>query len=223
MTTIGEAISRIRNTYKSVKEDAFITDRYIYSMIKKYAKLFMKRKDTENNLLKFESFFKTIPYMEVIEVDKIEADCVSLRSGCTIHRTKEKLPGVYESLKGAVIRRVMSIDGSQILQKTSPKHFVSIGNSTSFKYNTAKYYWYLNGYIYLANVKWKAVQVEALFEDNISDFLCDEEEMCKNRQENLLTVPDYLMAEIEQQVLSNISPRFQMPGERKDDKLNTGR
>ena len=30
MTTIGEAISRVRNALKSVKEDPFLTDRTIY-------------------------------------------------------------------------------------------------------------------------------------------------------------------------------------------------
>ena len=39
MTTIGETISRVRNTLKAVKEDAFLTDRIIYSS------LFPKTKD----------------------------------------------------------------------------------------------------------------------------------------------------------------------------------
>ena len=34
MTTIGETISRVRNTLKAVKEDAFLTDRIIYSSFK---------------------------------------------------------------------------------------------------------------------------------------------------------------------------------------------
>ena len=33
MTTIGEVISRVRNTLKAVKEDAFLTDRTIYSSL----------------------------------------------------------------------------------------------------------------------------------------------------------------------------------------------
>ena len=36
MTTIGEAISRVRNTLKAVKEDAFLTDRNIYFLLTKY-------------------------------------------------------------------------------------------------------------------------------------------------------------------------------------------
>ncbi len=36
MTTVGEAISRMRNTLKSVKEDPFLTDRVIYYSLIKY-------------------------------------------------------------------------------------------------------------------------------------------------------------------------------------------
>ena len=43
MTTVGEAISRVRNTLKAVKEDAFLTDRVIYYSIMKYAKALIKR------------------------------------------------------------------------------------------------------------------------------------------------------------------------------------
>jgi hypothetical protein len=38
MTTVGEAISRVRNTLKAVKEDPFLTDRTIYFSLIKYAK-----------------------------------------------------------------------------------------------------------------------------------------------------------------------------------------
>ena len=47
MTTIGEQY-RIRGQIKAESEDAFMTDRYIYSLIKKYAQLFMRRQDNAN-------------------------------------------------------------------------------------------------------------------------------------------------------------------------------
>ncbi len=45
MTTIGESISRVRNIIKAVTMDAFVTDRVIYSLIQKYAKMYIKRQD----------------------------------------------------------------------------------------------------------------------------------------------------------------------------------
>jgi len=36
MAAIGESISRVRNVLKAVKEDPFLTDRFIYSLIMKF-------------------------------------------------------------------------------------------------------------------------------------------------------------------------------------------
>ena len=48
-TTIGEVISRIRGQVKAEVQDAFVTDRYVYSLVTKYAQLFMRRQDFANN------------------------------------------------------------------------------------------------------------------------------------------------------------------------------
>ena len=41
MTTIGSVISRIRGQVKAEVQDAFVTDRYIYSLIEKYAQFYL--------------------------------------------------------------------------------------------------------------------------------------------------------------------------------------
>ena len=50
MTSIGEAISRVRNTLKAVREDPFLTDRNIYFLLIKYGKTLLKREDNQNKL-----------------------------------------------------------------------------------------------------------------------------------------------------------------------------
>ena len=39
MSTIAEAISRIRGQVKAEVQDSFVTDRYLYSLIEKYAQI----------------------------------------------------------------------------------------------------------------------------------------------------------------------------------------
>ena len=90
MSTIAEVVSRIRGQVKAEVQDAFITDRYIYSLIEKFAQFLMRRQDYRNKLIKFNSVWKTLPYVELIEVDKVEAHCAGIQSGCTIKRTKHK-------------------------------------------------------------------------------------------------------------------------------------
>ena len=68
MTTIAEAISRIRTSIKAVKEDSFLTDRTIYFSISKYAKTLIKREDNQFKLMKMSQIFKVLPYVELINV-----------------------------------------------------------------------------------------------------------------------------------------------------------
>lgn len=211
MTTIGESISRVRNLVKAAKQDAYMTDRFIYSLIVKYAKLYIKRQDNLNIRLKFASLFRTLPCVELVETNKIEACCGSLPDSCKIMRTREKIPLPFEGSYGPFIRTVASIDGSTEVYRTQPAAFVSMSKTTTFKYNKQKYYWYMNGYLYLPNVEWDAIMLEGIFQDDISIFTCTSEEICAIRQNEVLPIPDDLFAEIEKQVLQDLSIEIQVP------------
>jgi len=213
-TKIGYTVSRVRNTLKAVKEDAFLTDRFIYSVVSKYAKLYIKRQDNLNKLLRFKSFFRTLPCVPLIEVDKIEACCAGIKSGCTIMRTKDKLPSPFEGPYGPMFRTVSSIDGSQEIIQTEPGTYTSMTKTTTFKYNKNKYYWYLDGYMYFPNIEWDAVKIEGIWEDSI------EERDCILRQDQESNIPDDLFAEIEQQVLQELTMSIQIPADQSDDKQN---
>ena len=119
-------ISRIRGQAKAEVQDAFVTDRYIYSLIIKSAQLLMRRQDHANKLMKFNAVWKALPFVEMIEADKIEAGCTGIQSGCTFMRTKNKLPEMIEGYWGPLIRTVSSIDGSVELQPTYPGTYTSM-------------------------------------------------------------------------------------------------
>lgn len=220
MTTIGEAISRVRNTLKAVKEDPFLTDRTIYFSITKYAKSLMKREDNKNKLMSITGMFSTLPFVELVEVDKIEAGCTGIYSGCVIKRTKEKLPEITTASAGPIIRSVASIDSSVELQETMPSIYNSIIQSTSFKFNKTLYYWYLNGYLYMPEVQWDAIRVDAVFEGETGAYSCDEEDMCMSRQDSQLAIPEYLFSEIEQYVIKELTTTIQIPTNGSDDSQN---
>lgn len=216
MITIGDTVSRVRNIVKGVKEDAFLTDRFLYSLILKYAKLLIRRQDNENKIMRFQSLFEVLPCVELIEVDKIEACCGGIKSGCKIMRTKEKLPTILEGAYGPLFRTVSSIDGSIEMFRTYPTTFSAMSQSTNFKYNRNKYYWYLNGYLYFPNIGWESVRVEGLWDASIAMYTCDGD-VCRPRQEDQVHVPEYLFAEIEQMVLKDLGFLIQTPVEGQDD------
>jgi hypothetical protein len=220
MTTIGEAISRVRNTLKAVKEDPFLTDRTIYFSLLKYGTSLVKREDNKGKLYSIESIFSTLPFVELIEVDTIEAQCVGIFSGCTIKRTKDKLPAIGTGSSGPIIRSVTSIDGAIELQPSTPSIYKNITKSSTFKYNKTMYYWYLNGYLYLPQVQWDAIKVDAMFEGDTSAYTCDESKQCLTRQEEAFSIPEYLFSEIEQFVVKELTISIQIPTNGSDDSQN---
>jgi len=216
MTTIGEAISRVRNTLKAVKEDPFLTDRVIYSSIIKYGQTLLKREDNQFRLMKISSIFQVLPYIELIDVDKVEAGCLGVYSGCYFKRSKEKLPTILNGAMGPIIRTTSSIDGSIEMFRTDPGTWVSMTKTTTFKYNTRKYFWYLNGYIYCPNIDWDAVRMEAIFQ-GVQD-PCTE--TCDIAQDKPLSFPEYLFSEIEQFVIKELTMTMQVPTDGSDDSQN---
>jgi len=220
MTTINDAVSRLRNTLKGVNEDAFITDRYIYSVVIKYAKLLIRRQDNENKIFKFQSLFKTLPCVELIEVDKIEACCEGVQSNCKIMRSREPIPQAIEGAFGPIIRTVSSIDGSNIVYRTYPTIYTRLTRASGYRYNKSKYYWYLNGYLYLPNVEWEAISVTALFEDDITPYTSESADDCTIAQDRQMPIPEFLFAEIEQFALKELVTLGSIPVDAADDKQN---
>ena len=218
MTTIGETISRVRNTLKAVKEDAFLTDRIIYSSLLKYAQTLIKREDNQFRLMKISSLFRVLPYIELIDVDKVEAGCVGVYSGCYFKRSKEKIPGILNGMAGPIIRTTSSIDGTIEMFRTDPGTWVSMTRTTTWKYNRNFYFWYLDGYIYCPNVDWEAIRMEAIFEGTIET--CDTKE-CETRQNEPFSLPEYLFSEVEQFVIKELTMTISIPTDGPDDSQNT--
>lgn len=217
MTTIGETVSRVRNVLKGVREDAFLTDRTIYYSILKYAKALIKREDNQFRLMRMSSIFQVLPYIELIDVDKVEAGCVGVYSGCYFKRSKEKIPGILNGMFGPIIRTTSSIDGTIELYRTEPGTWVSMTKTTTFKYNKNKYFWYLNGYLYFPNIDWEAVRMEAIFEGTVETCTSDD---CLVKQDQDMSIPEYLFAEAEQFAIKELTSMLQIPQDNSDDSQN---
>ena len=217
MTTIGEAVSRVRNVLKGVKEDPFLTDRTIYYSILKYAKALIKREDNQFRLMRMSSIFQVLPYIELIDVDKVEAGCIGVYSGCYFKRSKEKVPSILNGMFGPIIRTVSSIDGNIELFRTEPGTWVSMTKTTTFKYNKNRYFWYLDGYLYFPNIDWDAIRMEAIFEGTVDTCTSDD---CLIKQDQNMTIPEYLFAEVEQFAIKELTTMMQIPQDNADDGQN---
>lgn len=218
MNTIGESISRVRGILKGSHEDSFLTDRFVYSIISKYAKALLRREQNQKKLMANDYLFEMLSFVELIDVDKIEADCAPVKSGCTIKRTASKLPNLFNGSRGPLIRKVYSIDGSYDFKQTSPTNYIALSNSTNFKYNNQKYYWYRNGYLYLPDTEIEAIMVEAIWEDTLDGFcVADSSDDCTSMQDKKFPLPEHLFAEVEQMAEQEFGMTMRLPDDGADD------
>jgi hypothetical protein len=182
----------------------------------------MKREDSKNKLLGFSGIVQTMDFVELVEVDKVEARCTGVSSDCVIKRSKLVMPVFMQGYYGPLIRSVTSLDGSEELQITNPSTYLAISKSKNFKYNKTKYYWYLNDYLYFPNLEWDAVRIEGIFEDDISNFTCAQDS-CIQKADQPFNVPDYLSGEIENNVFKDLVGMLQLPSDVTADKQNISR
>lgn len=220
MITIGEVLSRVRNQIKAVKQDAFLTDRFLYSMVMKHAKMLVRRQDIQNRIMKFNSVFQVLNYVELIEIDRAESQCHCITSGCTFKRTKNKLPNLMEGHWGPILRSVTSLDLSEEVSPTYPITYEKMLNQKTFKYNKKKYYWYLDGHLYFPNTEWDAIRIEGVFEGDISGYNCDVADDCQYIQDKNFSIPEYLYAEIEQNVIKDLGAMMAVPSDVQQDNRN---
>jgi hypothetical protein len=224
MVTIREAVSRIRHRVKAVQQDAFLTDRLLYSLIQKHAALLLRRQDERNRLMRFNSLFQTLDFVALEEVDRVQAGCRGVASGCTFRRTRQKLPQMLEGYWGPLIRAVTSLDISQELVATQPTLYERMQSQGNFKYNKKKYYWYLEGHLYFPDLDWDAVRVEGIFVEDTSRYNCAEQApACAYTQDRTLFLPAHLYSEIEQLVDRDLGLQLQVPVDQQHDLRHVAR
>jgi len=227
-TTIGDVTSRLRGQLKAVRQDSFLTDRMLYTLFMKHAALAIKRLDERKKLTAFASIFETLDFVKLKELDTVEAsECgVAPKSYRMISRTCLPIPVFTEGIYGPMIRSITSVDGSEILKLTTPDEYNYIARSSSFKFNSLRYAWYLNDYLYFPNLAdrdgtpWPAVRIEAMVQEDISQFKCNYDQKCKPRQCHSLNVPDFILSEIEANVIKDLTFMLQAPEDDKHDNVN---
>lgn len=208
---IGDVISRVRREIKAVRQDAFLSDRFLYSLLVKHGNWLMKREDSANKLLKFDSIVQSLPYVGLIETDAVEACCRGIESGCVVKRTKVVLPELFDGYSGPLFRAVTSLDGRQEITLTDPITYVHIRRQSSFKYNRAIYGWFLNGHLFFPDLEWDAIRVEGIFSGDVNGYGCDDCPKCIPRQEQAFNVPGYLHGELENHVMNDLKILLSIP------------
>ena len=117
-----------------------------------------------------------------------------------------------------MIKGITSLDGYVDVEPTNPLAYIRKLKKSTFKFNKVLYFWMKNGYLYLPNVEWDSIMIEAYFEKDVKNN-CEEEQPCKNFQDNMFRIPERLAAAMVTMVTEKLLQTYvQIPTDSKIDK-----
>ena len=222
--TIRELISQVKVPNKFITGDSRITNKYIYSLLKKHRNTLIKQLDERFGLYRLIHLFQTWKCVDLIEAPTI-AECCGVKSENIIYRIKRKLPNALNSDSGAIIARVTSIDGSQDLTPITPSEWNRKLENSELKYDKALYYFYSNGYLYFPNLKWKKIEIQAYFQETLKDennCCVQEDNGCLSFLDEDFRIPEILLARCIELVNQEIFNTYQrIPSDEQIDKNET--
>lgn len=217
--TKRELISQIKDQLRQSNADSRLSNRFIWSLIDKHLRWLIKRENNKFHLYDMHEIFQTYKCVEVIEAPTID-DCCGVKSKCKVWRTANKLPKIYESDAGLLIKSVFSIDGSvDFMQIEINEYMRKLENPTTRKYDKGKYYYYNNGYLYLPQQEVRMIMVKAYFEDELLNN-CESNCVinCTPKLDEIVRIPGFILGELMSFVVKDILGILQIQPDEQIDK-----
>lgn len=199
--TNREAIYTVKRMLRESNADNRFTNKMIYSILLKHTKWLIQRESEKLKLINKGNLFQTKKCIPVAP-SPITDKCCNVQTDCTIYRTVEKIPEMFEDLYGPIILSVTSLDFSKSFNVVPPQSISRLKNNPWSKLNkkNKKYYaFYNDGYIYFPFDVLKSVNVSGMFINKVKS---DCEEPCKDCNPCLrfldqqFNIPDYLEAQM---------------------------
>jgi len=193
--TNGELVSRVVNDGRFLNKDEHISKRYILSIAKGFAKTFMSQKIGERGLYRDSSLLRTIQCFELVNDDVVNCNVIEFRKCESLMKSKNKLPNSVSGKYGSNII-VTSIDGSQIYNGTNFTKYNRDKKRVGFSKLKSKYFFEIDGYLYLPDSTIKAVNIIMIPEneydiDSVSS--CSNNEECKSGMDYDFICPDSII------------------------------
>jgi len=208
VVTVENIISNIKNDFRLTHADRRITFKYIYSLLDKHASWVMKTESDNLRLVKSDNMWQTISCVPTEEVPLTD-ECCKYNSKCTIVRTKEILPELYEDSWGILIKSILSSDNSTDIDIIKEQEWQRKLNSHNRKYDKTLYAFYKNKRLYLANSELKEINITGAFKEDVSKYSCESNNnYCMSILDGEWRVPQHLHGRIVDAVIKELMATF---------------
>lgn len=193
MKTIREYISQVKKLVKETNPDSRLTNKAVYSLLTKHARWLIRREANALKLTRFQDLYQIIDCVEVVEAPAIDP-CCGISTLCTVYRTKDPLPELYEDSAGVLIQNVFSIDGSQEYTFTTAASVLRKLKSPYTRLQPAIYVYYHNRHLYFTSMI-RMVKVNGLFVTRVVS-PCNPDTTCIPFMDTPFFLPSYLEGEL---------------------------
>lgn len=196
--TNRQAISRVKSMNKEVNADSRMTNKFIYTIIQNNMNWLIHRESENLKLVNLNGVYQTIKCTDIIEVSKIDV-CCGVASKCSVWRTKNKLPELYEDGAGVILGTITSIDDSKNIKLITATEVNRKLEDPHLKNTITKYAFYSDGYLYFPKKAWKKVNIEGYFKEEITNNCedCDTDTNdCIRFLDQKLRFPEYLESQL---------------------------
>lgn len=202
--TRGELISQIKNELRINNADNRLTNRFIWSIIYKHLSWLIKRESSKLRLIRQDNIFQPLKCVDVIEAPTIDP-CCGIRSKCTVYRTCEKLPELFEDDYGVIIKNVLVVDQSDEFDLITLSEYIRKLENPHSKYDKSNYFFFSEGYLYFPKSKIRQVIVRGYFVDDVVNPCDPDAPACKSFLDMEARVPQYILGELMNQVLTELT------------------
>lgn len=166
--TNRKVIADVINGVKELNADSKLSKRKVYSTLFRKAKKLIDRDIRDRKLFKNADSFDTI-CLEFESVPLNKCACkIDLNPDCTIMRSVEKVPKIFNSVNGPAVYYITTMLGNKEIKLTTP---ASAAVKSKIKGVSTIYAFIENEYMYtISDIE--MLSITALFEDDVTKYKC---------------------------------------------------
>lgn len=216
MITIGQIVSRLRGAINEYNDDSNFSNRRLWNTFYTFANQMIKQDADNGKLYNSPEIWKPI-CVEMEPVSSLYCDCVHLPYDCTVYRSRYKLPNIISGSNGPIYRWLSTIDLGRHFTMVTPYEY---SQKSKIRYNKTRYAFIHNGYLYTPDHTYGFLSFSAMFDGDISEFLCDTtgieidtDNLCTTKFNEVVQIPTYIQDACIKAALSELLPSTQIPSD----------
>jgi len=211
MTDNRQLVSSIWNDLKALNIDDYISPQFIVQKAIDIAGDFIKKENDSRRIYKLSEGWNEIECMNMMEVPITTCPELNHYVCKRLMRTVDKVPETYSTRYGNLIQHVASVNMGQFYDPISARQYTAIMNRQFVDYRK-KYYFFINGYIYIPDSNVEVIRINAYFKkpwevaqvtlNNCED--CDIPECIPSPLDFEFVCPDYLYNSVKQEIIKQL-------------------